>query len=172
MYRPQDSDRATGQCVTTEFLLRSDYMIRVENSQQLPDQTREDFVGRASWPIPKLGTLKVKYWPYSPWENFDVLETDYTNYAIVYTCATEYGAWTKQYLWILMRQPAEPQSKLWKAYQSVSIAAIKRRFTDPEIADKLADLNADDSYMSSTLQGTDHCVYPDDKDFQNPQDYS
>ena len=34
MYRSEDDDRNKGECVTAEFLLRSDYLIRVEHSYQ------------------------------------------------------------------------------------------------------------------------------------------
>lgn len=33
MYRTLDDDRTVGECVTTEFLVRSDYLIKVSNTE-------------------------------------------------------------------------------------------------------------------------------------------
>mgnify|MGYP001104904382 CR=1 FL=1 len=93
MYTSPDSERTTRGCIVNEFLLRSDYLIRVENTYQLDgDTTRYMTAGRARWPNPPIGELEVKYEAFSPWESLKVLETDYSNYAIVYSCYSRFGA--------------------------------------------------------------------------------
>jgi hypothetical protein len=94
MYRSPEPERDTGSCVVNDFLLRSDYLIRVENTYQLNDEpTRYMTAGRARWPNPPEGELEVKYYPFAPWESLRVLDTDYSNYAVVYSCYSRYGAW-------------------------------------------------------------------------------
>ena len=68
MYKSVDDDSHDGECVVNEFLLRSDYLIRVENSYQDTDSSvRESDVGRARWPDPPVGELEIKYEAFSPW---------------------------------------------------------------------------------------------------------
>ena len=86
-------------------------------------------VGRARWPDPPVGELEVKYEAFSPWESYKILETDYSNYAVAYSCYTRMGIWNHDHLWVMTRQPAEIGSKLWKAYQKVAIQAIQRLST-------------------------------------------
>ena len=61
-----------------------------------------------------------------------MLETDYSNYAVVYTCYSRFWAFPHDSLYVLTRQPAELGSKLWKSYNAVVLKAIKRAFLDPE----------------------------------------
>lgn len=168
MYRSPDPERDTGSCVTNEFLLRSDYLIRVENSYQLEDDpSRYMTAGRARWPNPPIGELEIKYEAFSPWESLKVLETDYSNYAIVYSCYSRFGAWKHDNMWVLTRQPAELGSKLWRAYNEVSLSAIKRAFIDPEEKKMRSDtLN----YLTATEQGGDNCEYPPEPEFENPEE--
>jgi hypothetical protein len=103
--------------------------------------------GRARWPDPPLGELEIKYEAFSPWESLKVLETDYSNYAIVYSCYSRFGAWKHDQMWVLTRQPAEQGSKLWNAYKEVSLAAIKRAFKEPEEVKRRSDLA---NYLQAT----------------------
>jgi hypothetical protein len=95
--------------------------------------------GRARWPDPPKGELEVKYEAFSPWESLQVLETDYSNYAIVQSCYKRFGVLKHDQMWVLTRQPAEEGSKLWRAYRDVSLTAIKRAFKDPEEKKKRSD---------------------------------
>ena len=147
-YRSPDPQRDTGICVANDFLLRSDYLIRVENTyQEEGDDERYMTAGRARWPEPPKGVLEVKYEAFSPWETFAVLETDYSNYAVVYSCYTRFGAWTYDNMWVLTRHYAEPGTKLWRAYREVALGAIKRAFTDPEEQALRSDT---DNYLTTT----------------------
>lgn len=167
MYRSKDDDEdELGQCITTELLLRSDYLIRVENSKQLPGSKERppSQVGRARWPEPPYSMLEVKYSAYEPWENFAVLETDYSNYAVVYTCQTWMGGWNHERLQVLVRQPAEKGKKLWNAYKDVVMEAIKRNFDDPQVA---ASKSSSD-YLVEIVQGGSKCEYPEEAEFDDP----
>lgn len=104
MYRSHDDHKSQGKCITAEFLLRSDYLIRVENSYQYEhSEHRGEYVGRARWPDPPKGNLEVKYEAFSPWESYSILETDYSNYAVAYSCYTRFGIWNHDHLWVLTR---------------------------------------------------------------------
>lgn len=60
-------------------------------------------------------------------------------------------------MWVLTRQPAEIGSKLWRAYKEVSLAAIKRAFSDTEEKKYRSDTA---NYLSATEQGGMQCEYP------------
>ena len=166
MYRSEDDDRNQGECVTAEFLLRSDYLIRVAHSYQDEVGFRSELIGRARWPEPPKGELEIKYEAFSPWESYSILETDYSNYAVAYSCYTRFGVWNHDHLWVLTRQPAQQYSKLWNAYKNVALQAIKRAFVDPEEQDRRTDTF---EYLVATDQGDDICIYPPETDFENPQ---
>ena len=36
-----------------------------------------------------------------------MIDTDYTNHAIVYSCKNYYGLWRFESIWVLMRKPLE-----------------------------------------------------------------
>ena len=128
--------------------------------------SRTEKKGKVRWPQPKFGHLQVKYSNADGWRNYDIIETDYSNYAVVYTCQTTLaGARTEEEMQVLVRQPAEQGTKLWKAYEDVSFSAIKRGFIEPEIGRKFIKMeqseNSDSKHLLySRKQGGDFCLYP------------
>ena len=56
------------------------------------------------WPQPLYGHLQLKFQKWESWTNYDIIETDYSNYAVMYTCHPSWlGAFTTEKMWILVR---------------------------------------------------------------------
>ena len=143
-------------------------MIRVAHSYEDYFGFRSELIGRARWSDPPKGELEIKYEASSPWESYSILETDYANYAVAYSCYTRFGFWTHDHLWVLTRSPVNKikNSNLWNAYNNVALKAIRRAFVDPEEQDRRTDTS---KYLVATDQGYDICNYPPKTDFENPQ---
>lgn len=93
------------------------------------------------------------------WNNFDIMETDYVNYAVMYQCQTKYlGASTFQKMWVLVRQPTPVDSNLWREYKRVAFKAIERGFINQSIGLQFAS----EKVMVRKHQGGATCTYPSD----------
>ena len=60
------------------------------------------------------GKLQMRFSGLQPWADADVIETDYSNYAIIYSCTNVLGVYTYDLVWILMRKPWEQNTSIWK----------------------------------------------------------
>ena len=61
-------------------------------------------------PEEKNGALTVSFGEYVPWMPYNVIDTDYISYALVYSCEEVFwGLMTAEYLWVLQR---DAQSEL------------------------------------------------------------
>ena len=62
---------------------------------------------------PREGSLQVAFSSLMPWANYDILETDYNNYAVVHSCQQYvFGLYKSEFSWILSREPLGPGEKL------------------------------------------------------------
>lgn len=110
MYRPkQGASFETGECVVAEYLHDpiSRYYFKVINSQQHEDGQRQFVTGKAQQVDNISGRFQVRFNSFQPWVNMDILETDYHEYAIVYSCTNILGMYTQETIWALMRKPWE-----------------------------------------------------------------
>mmetsp|Transcript_10239 Transcript_10239/g.17240 ORF Transcript_10239/g.17240 Transcript_10239/m.17240 type:complete len:197 (-) Transcript_10239:55-645(-) len=158
MYRTRDNEKFEGQCNTLSLEMRefTDVVkltfLTTEQDESLDVKT---YTGKAKWPEFPKGIFDVKYSPFSPKETFAVLETDYTNYAICYTCFRKFGAWRYENLQVFTKQPPVEGTKLFNAYTKVAKAAIKRGFDDPEVGELYSDTQ---SYLKATKHSQDLCI--------------
>lgn len=101
----------SGSCVTADYSLLTNCSIGVINSQQLANGTVDVNSGSAtSAGDPTKASLTVTFPGEAPPSegNYNVLATDYTNYAVVYSCSVVNfgGEDTKFELsWVLTRRP-------------------------------------------------------------------
>ena len=62
MLRSSDDKKFDGDCVTVDYLLRSDYQVKIENTMlNLEEQTATFINGRVRWPNPPSSELEIKY---------------------------------------------------------------------------------------------------------------
>ncbi|XP_042878650.1 apolipoprotein D-like [Penaeus japonicus] len=107
-----------GKCITAEYSLLPNGGIKVVNTQtNVISGTESSAEGQAVLADPASGEAKLVV-SFSPFGgapsggdgNYWVLDTDYTSYAVVWSCAFDVKVANGQFLWILMRdQNPDPQ---------------------------------------------------------------
>ncbi|XP_026169922.1 apolipoprotein D-like [Mastacembelus armatus] len=104
-----------GQCIETNFTLKTDSSMRVVSSEILNGELRkiegigviEDMKNPA-----KLGISYSYVLPYSP---YWILSTDYVNSALVYSCTDVLRLFHVDFAWILGRTRTLPESTVERA---------------------------------------------------------
>lgn len=108
MYRRRNVVGQSGQCGTVKYG-DAEGGISVWNMEWFgakPNQTVRDIRGRAYCPDGVSGKcrLKFNFWAI-PEGAYNVIDTDYNNYAIVYTCSKILGISKFEQMWVLSRTP-------------------------------------------------------------------
>jgi len=49
------------------------------------------------------GRMQMRFSSLQPWADLSVIDTDYEDYAIMYSCTNILGIYTTDFVWILMR---------------------------------------------------------------------
>uniref|UniRef100_A0A023EJI8 Apolipoprotein D n=1 Tax=Aedes albopictus TaxID=7160 RepID=A0A023EJI8_AEDAL len=99
-----------GECVTALYTLNKDGTVRVFNSMLIPpSDTRSSIVGRAVLSYPHKETIPAKLLvtfngvPVA--SNYWVMDTDYDNFAVVWSCFQVGSLIHTEGAWILSREP-------------------------------------------------------------------
>ena len=71
------------------------------------------------------GKLEMKFSGLQPWADADVIETDYDNYAVLYSCTNLLGVYTYDLVWILMKHPWTIGSEPWIEIASRAKAVVR-----------------------------------------------
>ena len=142
MFRMENSANPgqTGDCVLQELNLRQDYQIQVQNSGVAADGDRVTVTGRARWSEVPLGKLEVKYGAFAPWQNYEILDTDYISYAIIHSCSVSLGAWKQEDTQILVRFPSAQDSRLWQKQYGLIQRSMDEAFVDKEKGHEMKNL--------------------------------
>ena len=141
-------------CVNAEYTLMDDSRIYVDNYARTwfgwtnmsgtavkADNGRDD----ASFVV---GLQRIP--DSSEKENYTVMDTDYDNYSIVYSCEPiwyGFGSW--EYLWILMREPLPSEESI-----APLVKIIEERLPDYEFYEN----------TERSIQGDENCLYDTKKD--------
>ena len=78
---------------------------------------------------PERGVCQVKGGKMMPWCNYWVLDTDYDDFAIVYSKVTGFMKHfvTMEFLWVLTRAPYEQDTQEWKEIKAKTDELIKKK---------------------------------------------
>lgn len=120
------------------------------NSIMSADGTRLEATGQGQQVDGVSGNINMRFTSFQPWVTVDVLDTDYDNYNILYSCTNILGIHTIDNLWIFMRKPNQIGSDAW------NILSTK---TKQIITEKLGFKYAKDDYLRPTIQGGSYCIY-------------
>jgi len=111
--RAKDIPFESGDCVKASYTSASDGYITVVNSQNL-NGTYDSVQGTAFCDTQKSGQCYVKFHKFQPWGDYEVIETDYVNYSIVYSC-TSIAFVYQDMVWVLARdRNFDPRAKIEK----------------------------------------------------------
>ena len=73
-----------------------------------------------------------KFVPY--WKNYDILDTDYDNYAVIYSCNDFFrGLIKKEYAWIHMRKPYRTDSPEFKEIEEKGKKIIRQKIPNYDL---------------------------------------
>lgn len=106
----------SNDCQQARYALNADGTVAVHNTQYNPSTDSVD--GATAVATFDGAHGKVKFFWYAPAGDYQVLDTDYENFAIVYSCDTYYVAKT-EYIWILTRQQVVDDSVIMKALKTL-----------------------------------------------------
>ena len=87
-------------CQQARYSLNADGTVAVRNSQYNPKTDQVEVTPATATFDGARGS--VKFFEYAPAGDYEVLDTDYTNYAIVYSCSNFYLG-KAEYIWVLTR---------------------------------------------------------------------
>ena len=139
-----------GKCNTATYSMTDDGTIHVLNNEYEDDKGKwqDGFAGKATIVDPDAheGYLRVKFRFYIPEGDYKVLETDYDNYSVVYTCFGVKHIYNIEYIWILTRDMNPSDEILQKAYDAVKRAVPKYDLNNLHVTE-------------TTLDNGDACPY-------------
>uniref|UniRef100_A0A3Q0R1N7 Apolipoprotein D n=1 Tax=Amphilophus citrinellus TaxID=61819 RepID=A0A3Q0R1N7_AMPCI len=112
-----------GVCIKENYTLGGDGIIQVLYSQVKDKRwfLEETAVVMDPQEPAKLGVNLLSFLPYMP---YWVLSTDYTNYAVAYSCKDVFGAFHFDFAWILARTPSLPPLLVQSAKQLLTSQGI------------------------------------------------
>ena len=110
-----------GDCVTAQYAKRTDGGIDVTNSQYYIDQARLDSIKGYAYTSKFTSGLNNVFFNADFGGDYRVLSTDYTNYAVVYSCTTILGNCLSifKYVWILSRKPLTEGTPEFDAFMAI-----------------------------------------------------
>ncbi|XP_061198008.1 apolipoprotein D-like [Saccostrea echinata] len=106
------------KCIQANYQLKSNGHIRVNNTGvSISDGSPSTAIGDIYIPDPSVGSrLKVKFASAAPYGNYWVLDTDYENYTLIYSCTSILGISHFEFGWILARSRTLPDSTIQKLF--------------------------------------------------------
>ncbi|XP_074604229.1 apolipoprotein D-like [Brevipalpus obovatus] len=113
------------KCVTANYTLRSDGVIRVDNKGITERNKTVNAVGSARIDSP-VNLLKVKFAKWSPEAPYWIAKTDFDRYALVISCMDLFNALKVESAWILSRTPTLDQRIKEDLFNTLSSLGVPR----------------------------------------------
>lgn len=121
-------------CFRATYDPKGERQISVRNEVIEPDGTFKQVCGYADIPNDDHPAQLKVHFPFFPWKgDYWVLDTDYDNYASIYTCQDNFGLFKIQLAWILARDPRNITEESMKR----GLEAFKRHKISVENFEKL-----------------------------------
>ena len=91
----------SGNCCYAKYSLKENGHLKINNTEILEDGTTNTAIGSAYQTKKNPAALRLTFfWPF--YGNYNVVETDYDDYSVVYSCSN-YWLFHTEYAWILTR---------------------------------------------------------------------
>ena len=108
----------TRDCPQAKYTLRTDGKVTALNSDyNIGKDKLVDTTGTIEFTDGSKGTIKKSLWLITG--NFQVLDTDYTNYLIIYSCSSAWSLFNFQWAWILTRTKNPPAATIDTYFQKL-----------------------------------------------------
>ena len=137
MSRDKDTKFQKGDYTTADYAWNEAKTgISVTNNEYIDGKmTKEPVVGRGECNHADRGICRVAFSRFQPWGNYWILDTDYDNYAVVYSKVT--GFWSNfldfEFLWVLTRKPLEKRTKEWNRIKAKAGSVIRKKLPDYDL---------------------------------------
>ena len=106
----------SNDCQQARYSLNADGTVAVHNTQYNPSSDKvEDATAVATF---DGAQGQVKFFWYAPAGDYRVIDTDYENFALVYSCSSYYVA-KSEYIWVLTRERNPDASVIYNALQTL-----------------------------------------------------
>ena len=115
-------ESSTGICVTAQYFLNDNGTLRVLNNEYDDKKSKwggGEGVATVVDPTKNEGYLTVKFNVFAPAGDYKVVETDYENYTVIYTCFGLASA-NIEYAWIMTRDANPTKEVMDKAYAAIA----------------------------------------------------
>merc|ERR1712121_30313 len=123
-YNPHESSKRACQKVVIQPVKEDGYNVKFNETWRV-NGVRDSLVVKGRYDAEhKSAKLKIKPIPLFPKQNYWVIDTDYNNYAIVWSCA-EFYINHYQLIWIFSRKSTLRPEHRFKAYQALAKVGLK-----------------------------------------------
>ena len=106
----------SNDCQQARYSLNTDGTVAVKNSQYDPVADQVDVATATATFDGAKGA--VRFFEYAPAGDYEVLDTDYSTFAIVYSCSSYYLA-KAEYIWVLTREQFVDDTLMFSALQTI-----------------------------------------------------
>ena len=123
----------TGECVTAEYTLNDNGSIKVTNTEFFGYYDGSSEYGQVSFP----GWINNWYPGLLSIADYSVVDSDYTSYAIVYSCVDVLGIAPFEYAWVLVRDQLEEGSAAFDSMLDTVSVVFASKLPDYDYENRL-----------------------------------